>query len=106
MLHTYLRSNNHAYGTITGNMKLLKICNKSTTMNCWEDLLIPHYKSKNILIEEQKILVQNPMFKLARCDHGTNRTRHGMTAQANQERTTRTAVQVHQPEEQAAARGT
>jgi hypothetical protein len=47
-------------------MRLLKMCNKTTTMNCWEDLFVQHYKSKNILVEEQQIPEQNPMFKLAR----------------------------------------
>ena len=62
---THILSNNHEYGTITGTIKLFKICNKSSTMNCWEDLFIQHYKSKNILIEQQQIPEQNPTFKLA-----------------------------------------
>ena len=63
---THILSNNHEYGRITGTIKLLNICNKSTTMNCWKVLLIQHYKSTNILIEEQQVPEQNSMFKLAR----------------------------------------
>jgi hypothetical protein len=46
-------------------MKLLKHCNKSTTMNCWEDLFIQQYEKENKLITEQQTAEPNPLFKLA-----------------------------------------
>ena len=41
-------------------------CNKSTTMNCWEDLFIQQYRKENKLIIEQLTAEPNPLFKLAR----------------------------------------
>ena len=63
-------------------------------MNCWEDLFIQRYKSKNILIKEQQVSEQNRS-----PNHGTNRTRHEITQrkkprQGNQEH----AEHRHQPQ--------
>jgi hypothetical protein len=58
--------NNHEYGPITETMRLLKHCNKSMTMNCWEDLFIQQYRKENKLITEQQTTEPNQLFKLAR----------------------------------------
>jgi hypothetical protein len=63
---THLLNNNHEYEPITETMKLFKKCNIVTTMNCWEDLFIQHYKKENILIGEQQTTEPNPLFKVAR----------------------------------------
>ena len=53
------------FGTAEGTLKLLKPCTKGTKMNCWETFFMQVHHKLNILISEQQITHNNPLYSLA-----------------------------------------
>ena len=53
------------FGTAEGTLKLLKPCTEGTKMNCWETFFMQVHHKLNILISEQQITHNNPLYSLA-----------------------------------------
>jgi hypothetical protein len=58
-------NNKHEYSTANETLKLLKSCNKSLKMNCWESFYVQIYRQCNRLITEQLTGDYNPPYKQA-----------------------------------------
>jgi hypothetical protein len=57
--------NKHEFGPAEETMKLLKPCRKCTKMNSWEALFMHIHDKQNILISEQHVADNDPLFNLA-----------------------------------------
>jgi len=60
----HILRNRHEYGTIADTLQLLKTCQKSTRMNCWEALYIQVFHQHKVLITEQQVIDTNPLYEL------------------------------------------
>jgi len=57
--------NRHQFGPADETLKLLKPCNKGIKMNCWEALYMNTLYKQGLLISEQQVTDNNPLFDLA-----------------------------------------
>jgi hypothetical protein len=55
----------HEFGTKKDTMHLVKTCQKSSHMGCWEALYMYAYRKQQVLIEEQQVNDTNAIFDLA-----------------------------------------
>jgi len=53
--------------------QLLKACQKGSRMNCWEALYIQAYHQQKVLIAEQQVSDNNPLFELANITNTSQR---------------------------------
>jgi len=61
----HILDNRHEFGPAEETLKLFKPCTKGTRMNCWEALFMHMHYKHNILISEQQVTDNNPLFELA-----------------------------------------
>jgi hypothetical protein len=65
---THILDNRHEYGTEENTLQLLQACQKGTCMDCWETYIQALHQSK-VLITEQQVNDNNPLFELAIITH-------------------------------------
>jgi hypothetical protein len=61
----HILNNRHEYGTAEDTLELLKPCQKSTRMNCWETFYIHLSHQHDTLITEQQVYDINPLYAIA-----------------------------------------
>ena len=61
----HILQNIHEFGTEKDTMYLIKACQKSSHMDCWEALYMYAYRKQQILISEQQVNDTNAIFDLA-----------------------------------------
>ena len=62
---THILQNIHEFGPEKDTMQLMKKCQKSSHMDCWEALYMYAYRRQHILIDEQQVNDINDIFDLA-----------------------------------------
>ena len=62
---THILQNIHEFGPEKDTMQLVKKCQKSSHMDCWEALYMYAYRKQHILIDEQQVNDTNDIFDLA-----------------------------------------
>jgi hypothetical protein len=62
---SHILNNRHEYGTAEETLELLKSCQKSTRMSCWETFYIQLFHQHNILINEQQVYDVNHLDAIA-----------------------------------------
>jgi len=55
----------HQFSSADETLNLLKPCNKGMKMNCWEALYMNMLYKHGLLISEQQVTDNNPLFDLA-----------------------------------------
>ena len=61
----HILQNGHEFGTEKNTMQLIKACQKSLRMDCWEALYMYAYREQQVLIEEQQVNDTNAIFEMA-----------------------------------------
>jgi len=61
----HILHNRHQFGPADETLKLLKPCNKGIKMNCWETLYMNILYKQGLLISEQQVTDNIPLFNLA-----------------------------------------
>ena len=77
----HILHNRHQFGTADETLKLLKPCNKGIKMNCWEALYMNTLYKQGLLISEQQVTDNNPLFDLATVPRDLQATSPNSSAQ-------------------------